>query len=98
LPRHWSRLPSSEFQRIAASGIKQRILASADLNPHLVNCITDGRSLNVVKALSLHQDVIELRPPRQNVLADDADCSSPLGAPPAAAIIARKIDFFSYLT
>jgi subtilase family protein/trypsin len=69
---------SSEFRNITAAKVKQRILASADLNPHLANCITDGRSLNVVKALSLRKDVIELRPPPQNASTEEpADCSIP---------------------
>jgi hypothetical protein len=40
--------------------VKQRILAASDLNPHLVNEIADGRTLNIPKAVAVHHDVIDL--------------------------------------
>ena len=52
-------LISTERPDLSAAAIKARILAAADLNPHLVKEITDGRSLNVVKAVAVSQDVLQ---------------------------------------
>jgi hypothetical protein len=52
-------LLSAEYRDFTVPEIKQRILAAADLNPGLVGEITDGRSLNVAKALDIYHDVIE---------------------------------------
>jgi subtilisin family serine protease len=51
----------SESGNISASETKRRLLASADLNWNFDDQVTDGRVLNVVKALSLYQDVVELK-------------------------------------
>jgi hypothetical protein len=40
--------------------LKQRLLASSDLHPALDGDIKDGRVLNLVKAVSLYEDIIEL--------------------------------------
>ena len=50
-------LISNEKPDLSGSQIKNRLLAAADLNPSLAREIIDGRSLNVVKAASLVQDV-----------------------------------------
>ncbi len=46
---------------VPGSAIKARILAGADVRPELVTSIAEGRVHNPVKALSLMQDVLELR-------------------------------------
>jgi len=53
-------LKSEMRENLTAVDTKRRILVSADLNPALVDKIADGRTLNIVKALSLYQDVVEL--------------------------------------
>jgi hypothetical protein len=81
-------LISAEFKEtLAASKVKRRILAAADLNPQLVNCIADGRALNVLKALAVRQDVIELRstPPAQTAnekFSDDCLAPTDAAVPP----------------
>ena len=52
-------LISNEKPDLSGSQIKNRLLAAADLNPSLAREIIDGRSLNVVKAASLVQDVLQ---------------------------------------
>lgn len=50
----------AENPDLSARAVKDRILAGADLNPALAGEIADGRSLNVVKAVSIHHDVLEV--------------------------------------
>ena len=52
-------LISSERSDLSAPQIKNRILAAADLVPALVAEIADGRTLNLVKAAAVSQDVME---------------------------------------
>ncbi len=61
----------------AASSVKKRILASADVVPELADKVADGRVLNPKKALSLTKDVVEIKGDggshlRRGILADDA--------------------------
>ena len=46
-----------------AAALKIRLLAGADIVPALTDKIVEGRVLNIVKALSLWQDVIEVKSP-----------------------------------
>lgn len=57
----------AEGREKTAAEIKQRVVISADLSPlraaeplHVSNTVRDGRRLNIVKAVSLHQDLIEV--------------------------------------
>lgn len=54
-----------ELPKAGAKQIKKRLLISADLNQKIEDKIEDGRTLNIVKAVSLHQDLIELKEPRK---------------------------------
>jgi subtilisin family serine protease len=45
---------------IDASDVKRRVLASADLHSSLENDVDDGRALNLIKALSLYKDLVEV--------------------------------------
>jgi hypothetical protein len=52
------------------ASIKRRLLVSADLQPDLKDFVTDGRTLNVVKAASIFHDVLELKNPSRIVFGD----------------------------
>jgi hypothetical protein len=52
-------LISAENPDLQAQAVKNRILISADLNPTLVSEVADGRSLNVVKAISVGDDLLQ---------------------------------------
>jgi subtilisin family serine protease len=49
---------------MSAADVKRRLLASADLHSEFREEVNHGRTLNLVKALSLYHDVIELAPGR----------------------------------
>jgi hypothetical protein len=51
-------LIAAQHTGMRVAEIKQRILASADLNPHLTKEIVDGRSLNVPKATGIFFDFV----------------------------------------
>jgi hypothetical protein len=51
-------------------GLKRRLLASADLRPELARHIADGRLLNVVKAVAVFDDVVELKESGRLILGD----------------------------
>jgi hypothetical protein len=53
-------IESEERRQLAPEYLKQRLLVSADLNPALAKDITDGRTLNIAKAISVFDDVVEL--------------------------------------
>jgi hypothetical protein len=54
-------LIKSETGGGAPADIKRRLLVSADLRPELSDAVVDGRVLNIVKAVSLFHDVVELK-------------------------------------
>jgi len=62
-------IESESASSLSASEVRQRILAAADLMPHLVKddkkrvLVKDGRSLNMAKALSLYEDTLEIADP-----------------------------------
>lgn len=45
--------------KMNAAKLKRRIVVSADLRQPLESKVIDGRSLNIVKALALYQDIVE---------------------------------------
>lgn len=54
-----------------ASDVKRRLLVSADLhNDALADSVADGRILNIVKAVSIYQDVVELKLDHQLLFGD----------------------------
>jgi hypothetical protein len=53
---------------ISASAIKDRLLASVDLQPHLAEFVRSQGALDIVKAVSLNDDVLQLRDDPQKLL------------------------------
>lgn len=52
----------------SAADVKDRIIASADYDPLLKSAVRSSSRLNIVKALSLYDDVVELKTPTNHLL------------------------------